>query len=214
MNTFAKIFRGDNVRFSRFHTESGKFADLLNMPDFFLALFSWLRLKMTSRYVVKPWWVYSAIRNVEKHLRSTDRVLEVGGGYSTIWLATYCKEVYSIEEDQYWANTVLQHAACKNLSNIKQVIGDSRKLLMNALESKWDVVVIDGPKDRLAIFNDTLASVTKPRIIIYDDTDKCENIAALTTAVTGYTKKTFRGFKPQTVHVSETSVFYYSDESV
>ena len=211
MSMFSKIFRGDNIRVSRFHTESGKFVGLLDMPDFILAAFTWLRFKVTLHYVVKPWWVYSAIRDVGKHLRSTDKVLEVGAGYSTIWLASHCRKVCSIEEDQVWANIVSAHAVTKSLKNIELIIGDSRAIFMDKLSYEWDVVIIDGSNERFAIFNDILASVTKPRVIVYDDTDKRENVVALSTPVINYTKRTFRGFKPQTVHVSETTVFYYSE---
>lgn len=212
MNIFEKIFRGDNIRLSRFHTESGKFADIFNILDLFLAVFTWLRFKATSHYVVKPWWVYSAIRDVDKYLRSTDQVLEVGGGYSTIWLASRCGKVCSIEEDQTWANAVSMHAARKGLNNIEQIIGDSRTLFMHKLGSKWDVVIIDGSRERFAIFNDLLASAAKPRIIIYDDTDKADNFAALSVPMHGYVKRVYRGFKPQTVHTCETTLFMISQD--
>ena len=47
----------------------------------------------------------------------------------------------------------------------------------------------------------------QPRLIVYDDTDKTENRNTLTRSALGYEKHVFRGFKPQTVHACETTVF-------
>ena len=75
----------------------------------------------------------------------------------------------------------------------------------------WDVVIIDGSQERFEIFQDLLQSPELPRLIIYDDTDRVENRAALNVNLKSYQRKTYRGFKPQTVHVCETTIFKYTD---
>jgi predicted O-methyltransferase YrrM len=138
-----------------------------------------------------------------------DRVLEVGGGYSTLWLAQRCQKVLAIEENSGWGKEIRAQAHNLSLDNIEMLSGDSRSVFSEKWkEGDWDVVVIDGPRERLNIFYDILASQKRPRVIVYDDTDKVENRPALHEIIFGYKRKTYRGFKPQTVHVCETTVFY------
>lgn len=209
MNIWAKALRGDDVRISRFHTESGEPCDASAVTGIVPAAWSWIRHRLTGRYSVLPWWVYGAIGRVERSLRQTDRVLEVGSGYSTLWLASRCSAVCSIEESKAWINIVSDRARELNLRNVELLGGDSRSIFAACNAGRqWDVVVIDGPRDRFEIFRDLMASSSRPRIIVFDDTDKPENRPALNVDCPGYARGSYRGFKPQTLHVCETTVFY------
>ncbi len=210
MNVLTKVLRGDQVRPTRLHTEAGEYCGVAALPDAMFAIWSWTRQKLTGSYSVKPWWVYQAIRDVESALRSSDKVLEVGGGFSTLWLGQRCHSVCSIEESNAWADIVANRARDLHISNVEMLSGDSRTLFSRQIVAgDWDVVVIDGPRDRFKIFRDLLASSKRPRLIIYDDTDKTENRPALTMRVPHFETKTYRGFKPQTLHACETTVFLY-----
>jgi hypothetical protein len=93
-------------------------------------------------------------------------------------------------------------------SGVKLLNGDSRELFTRYFaDREWEVVVIDSPNDRLSIFDDLVARASKPRLIVYDDTDEMENRATLQTSIKGYQANVFRGFKPQTVHACKTTVF-------
>lgn len=208
MNLLAKMMHGDDVRPTRLHTEAGEYCGIEAMPDVFLATCTWLRYKATGRYSIQPWWVYQAIRDVDQALRPTDCVLEVGGGYSTLWLAQRCQAVCSIEEDAAWAEIVSDQARKLKLNNVEMISGNSRSLFAErSVSADWDVVVIDGPHDRLEIFHDLLASSKRPRVLIYDDTDKVQNRSAVKEKIPDYERKSYRGFKPQTIHACETSIF-------
>lgn len=208
MNILAKVLCGDNVRPSRLHTEAGEYCSLDAVSGFFPAAWSWLRHKVNGGYSVQPWWVYAAIREVDLLVRSTDRVLEVGGGYSTLWLAQRCQEVVSIEENPAWSDIVSAQARELGLKNVTMLSGDSQSTFSNqSANNCWDVVVIDGPHDRLEIFQALLRQKDQPRLVIYDDTDKTENRAAVKEKAPNYHPQTYRGFKPQTLHVCETTVF-------
>lgn len=208
MGVLAKVLRGDNVRPSRLHTEAGKFCGLDSLYGMLPAAGSWLRHKMTGVYSVRPWWVYSAIREANLLVRPADRVLEVGAGYSTLWLAQRCQEVCSIEENEVWSGVVSDQARALGLHNMTILAGDSRAIFADQIASnRWDIIVIDGPRDRLEIFHDLLREENQPRIVIYDDTDKLENRAAIEKQTPNYNQRTYRGFKPQTLHVCETTIF-------
>ena len=60
---------------------------------------------------------------------------------------------------------------------------------------------------RRKMFLLSLKGIRPPRLIIYDDTDKAENRVVVTSEVADYQKNTFQGFKPQTIHARETTVF-------
>lgn len=211
MNILTKVLRGDHVRPTRLHTEAGEYCGIGALPDAILAAWTWFHQKLTGRYSIQPWWVYQAIRDVDSAFRPTDRVLEVGGGFSTLWLGQRCQTVCSIEESRDWATIVSNKARELQLSNVELVSGDSRAAFAKKIEdADWDVVVIDGPHERLEIFRDLLASPKRPRLIIYDDTDKTENRPAVTGSITGYKRNVYRGFKPQTIHTCETTVFFRS----
>jgi hypothetical protein len=208
MNIFTKIIRGDEVRPTCFHTEAGAFAGLATLPGFIPAALSWARHRINGRYSLLPWWVWDAIRFVEQQLQHDDRVFEVGSGYSALWLAQRCREVLSIEESLAWKERVYAKARQFGLTNVKLLDGDSRELFTRYFGNEgWEVVVIDSPRDRLSIFHDLVACAAKPKLIVYDDTDKMENRAVLQTSIKGYQANVFRGFKPQTVHACETTVF-------
>ena len=208
MNVVAKILRGDNVRPTRLHTEAGEYCGLDAVSGIFPAATSWLRQKVTGRYSVQPWWVYAAIDKVKSSLRPTDWVLEVGAGYSTLWLAQRCQSVCSIEESEAWSKIVSTQAHDLRLNNVEILSGESRSFFSDQIVARqWDVVIIDGPRERLEIFRDLLGAAKHPRLVIYDDTDKAENRTALQWLAPDYKSHIYRGFKPQTLHVCETTVF-------
>lgn len=208
MNVFQKIFKGHDGRFSRFHTLEDEFCGIGELPSVFPASWSWLQQRVTGKFRVLPWWPYRAISEVSKSLDGRYRVLEVGGGYSTLWLAQRCSAVHSIEEDAVWAAEIVARAQDFDLDNIEVCSGDLRAVFSEKWkEENWDVVVIDGPGERSDIFDEILRSGTRPSLIIYDDTDKVQNRAARKHSIPGYRRDTYRGFKPQTVHVCETTVF-------
>lgn len=159
---------------------------------------------------MKPWWVWDAINFVEAHLRPTDQVLEVGSGYSTVWLAQRCGQVCSIEESSSWREIAEMEISRLALENVRLITGDSWKVFQDLFpHNEWDVVVIDSPQDRLNILLLSSKGIHPPRLIIYDDTDKAENRAVLSRGVPEYQGHTFRGFKPQTIHACETTVYIH-----
>jgi hypothetical protein len=209
MNVLRKMLIGDNVRRTRFHTESGEFVGWRELVGLAPAFESWVRYKVSGQGRLLPWWTWESIRFVEEHLRSEDTVLEVGSGFSTIWFAERCAQVCSIEESPAWKQKVKAMLGMNGLDNVELLEGDSGDQVKACLDrGSYDVVVIDGPKDRAAIFHSVLnvESTKRPRMIIYDDTDRSENRLDRLADATEYEIWRFRGFKPQTVHACETAV--------
>lgn len=210
MRRFQKIIAGDEVRRTRFHTRNGDLVKGSAVWGLWPALWTWLWLRFTGRTSWSPWWVYSATRHVGNLVRADDEVIEVGSGASTIWLANKCKSVVTVEENPEWAAIVEKAARRARLENVHLHIGDSARLLNDLVTTReHTAIVIDGPGERKAMIESVFFHDRSrlPRWIVYDDTDRSEYELAPETIPTMYERKTFRGFKPYTIHACETTVF-------
>lgn len=208
MNMIKKIIKPDQFHLTRLHTETGDWCGWAALPGIIPAVRTWLRARLRGKYALKPWWVWPAIEFVERNLKPTDRVLEVGSGFSTLWLAQRCREVVSFEESPYWKALVEQEANRLAVSNLTIVHEDSwiafHRLLSTAV---WDVVVIDGSQQRFEMFHHLLEQDAPPRLIVYDNTDRQEARPAFKLRLSDYKVHVFRGFGPQTLITWETTVF-------
>lgn len=77
----------------------------------------------------EPWLTEGAIRFLEAWLRPHHRVLEFGGGASTVWFSRRCFEIVSYDQDPNW------QAIARGLCDPK----------CDATQHRWD----DGVPDRL-----------------------------------------------------------------
>ena len=129
-------------------------------------------------------------------------------GGSSIWLSKRCSQIATIEESLEWKKRIEEIARRFSIGNIEFIVDDAFEGYRRKIsESSPDVVVIDS-SSRRRIFESLMLSEVKPRIIIYDDTDHPENRGIdVLASVGGYERNSFRGFKPQCLHVCETSVF-------
>lgn len=203
-----KLVKPDQFRPSRLHTEAGELCGLEALPGLLPSALSWVRLKASGKYLVLPWWTWPAIRFVRKQLHPEDKVLEIGSGYSTLWLGTQVASVLSIEENVNWSQRIGFEIAKRGLPAITLVEGRSFEMMRRYLpETAWNVVIIDGPNDRVEIFRELLVQAC-PRVVVFDDTDMARYREVATGPTPpGYVLHRFKGFKPQTVHPCETSVF-------
>lgn len=208
MRLFTKILKANPQRKSRFHTDSGTFCGARAFLSAPRALATWMIWKVAGRWVVQPWWVYSATRFVDRNLRPTDRVLEFGSGFSTLWLAARCDAVLAVEGAIEWSTRVTDRAHQLALRNVRVVQDEPLSAFARLRENPWDVVVIDSKDSRREIMREVLSQSEnlQPRVIVFDDTDKPENIDGIPRALRGWKARVFRGFKPQTLHACETTV--------
>ncbi len=216
MKLVEKIVRADETRPTRLHTQAGEFCGLRALPGLVPAAWTWLRFWITGRRVVQPWWVWDAIGLINREIRSTDRLLEAGSGYSSLWLAERCDVVHSIEESKEWSQLLRSEVLRCQFSNVEIIetrgtLDTFSDMLSKAIANNepYDVVVIDSPGDRTAVFKvlTKVAPPWAPRLIIYDNTDRPDDRRALLAFDDlGYEKRRFLGFGPQLVHASETAV--------
>jgi len=97
-----------------------------------------------------PWYTYPSIEFLEFRDYKNKKVLEFGGGQSSLWWANKAEQVVTFEGDQAWydeinntmpANVDLQYISMESIeTNICQV----RDYLASQTIKKFDVIVIDG----------------------------------------------------------------------
>ena len=66
----------------------------------------------------QPWLPRSFVEQVEAWDTSRWIVFEWGTGWSTLWLASRCAHVYTVEHDDYWHRRITDAARERGLSNI------------------------------------------------------------------------------------------------
>jgi hypothetical protein len=59
----------------------------------------------------RPWMTDGAVDFIERNLRPTDRVIEFGGGWSSIWWASRAAWTLTVEADHIWAAKILGEIA-------------------------------------------------------------------------------------------------------
>ncbi len=98
MSIFIKVFKsGNGTRKSRFHTLRG---ELISFKE--ISYSPWELLMRLLRIKRKgPWLSKDAINALSEILLQTKnvRVLEIGGGASSVFFSTYSKALLTIEED-------------------------------------------------------------------------------------------------------------------
>ncbi len=100
-----------------------------------------------------PWWSFSAIRKLDKHLNHNHRVFEWGSGGSSVFLARRCKEITTIEHDPDWFELVEKTMTALKIHDsqlfLREINLENEKAFLSspyatALQSAHDVIVIDG----------------------------------------------------------------------
>jgi precorrin-6B methylase 2 len=213
IENFEKLLKADKERISRIHCVNGRPIDCIEVFNAPKSFVTWLWVRWFDKYSVKPWWVWESIRFVSKQLNKNDIILEDGSGMSTLWLASRCANITSLETSKSWALRIQEYAASTQLNNIRivesasnAVLGEFTKQLANINPT---TVVIDGVTRRVDLLLATLREGANVRLIIYDNVDRAEDQDAykLIEKSSNWQTHVFRGFAPGLLHANETAVF-------
>lgn len=119
MRLLGKLLRGStDDRRSRFHTQEGRLAPASAYLQLPFALLQYLRRRWSGRLVEAPWIPPSATRRISQRLSPASRVLEIGAGMSTLWLAARCGSLLSIEADREWHDRLAEILARRGLRHV------------------------------------------------------------------------------------------------
>jgi len=185
---------------------------LLYKPDSYLYLTGYLRTLETGRPETPegeplPWMPYPIIPFLKKRLNKDMLLFEYGSGYSTLFYSTLVKKVYSVEANHEWY-FLLKKKIKDNVHLIYCSAKDKFPSIINTINTKFDVIVVDGP-ERLECVKNSLSNLSYNGVIILDDTHSLKNQeGVLLLLKEGFSKLDFEGLKPNGFGIDKTSVFY------
>ena len=198
----------DGIRASLHHTARGP------MP-----LSSWLRLpaaKLRARLgqePERPWIVPAAIGWLGRRTRRHWRVLELGSGRSTVWLAKRTGSVLAFEDNEHWlerARALLADAGLVNV-DLRGLPVERFVPEVKALEdAAYDLVVVDFLESAEATRVDAVR-VARPKLrpggyLLLDDSDRPAYAEAF-ELLDGWRQRCFAGVKDGWPQAVETAIF-------
>jgi len=156
-----------------------------------------------------PWFTYSAIDFLSSSFNTNLKVLELGSGNSTLFLAKRVGKVISIEHAKNWYQEILE----KVPGNVELIYTESNNVeaYLKPLSTKgeiYDVIIID------AIFRneslkECLKYINEKSVIVFDDTDRKEYSEAITFAKNnGFKQLEFSGIAPGVFFKKCTTILY------
>jgi precorrin-6B methylase 2 len=202
---------GDTGRRSRFHTLRGDRAPLSAWVDFPACLTQMLVFKAFGHRPALPWIPYAAIRFLRRRITPAWRVLEIGAGMSTLWLARHCGQVDSIEADQRWVDLLRADIARHGVTNARVLFrwrADEMCDFRDWPDGSLDLAFVDGGP-RPQCLEAALPKVKPGGFVYVDNTDSVKTAQNSRELLEAYAREhrcpmwIFRGFVPCNLFVNE-----------
>jgi hypothetical protein len=159
-----------------------------------------------------PWWTYSCTDYLNQVVRASAKIIEFGGGASTIFWLSRGNDVTTIENDEKWASKLSADVSKMSRSsewNLLMMEKIEPREVMNVLgKNTFDVVVNDFSGDRNIII-DVLISICKDDgFIIWDNSDRVEYQTSIQKLLDSKFKKIdFFGLSPINAFACQTTIF-------
>lgn len=120
-----------------------------------------------------PWWPYSATEFIDQVFSCEARVLEIGGGASTLWWLDRGNSVTCLEPDQKWANYLITSTkdSANRLELLTRSVSENIQDL-TAQRRRFDIIIIDCAGDRLKILSSVNVLRASDGFIALDNYDR------------------------------------------
>ncbi len=201
------------MRASHFHTARGP------MP-----ISAWLRLPAAhlrnrlGRTPERPWIVPAAIGWLGRRMRRSWRVLELGSGRSTVWLAKRSASVLAFEDDEHWLERARHQFAEAGVANVELRGLPVERFAAEVEElpdQEFDLVVVDfleSPQaDRVDAVRVGRSKVKPGGYLLLDDSDRPAYAEAF-ELLEGWRQRRFAGVKDGWPQAVETTIFRRPDK--
>lgn len=165
-----------------------------------------------------PWYAFSAIDYLERHLRSGMTVLEYGSGYSTLWWAKRVSHVKSLERNPQWCQEVKGALQVHAFDHVELIVVQDidrhnpqhadRYIAYAEPLQQYDVVIVDD------IFRNEVSAaavdLVKPGgLLILDDSEREQyNQAMRMLEAKKWSFASFYGTPPYHFHEKQTTVWH------
>ena len=130
-----------------------------------------------DRGYVMPWYADTFLRRLINWDVSGWRVLEIGAGYSTLWWASRCRALVSLEQDPDWSGPVrdaLDSCGLANADLISIVAGGYVRTIRNLYGSlPFNCVIVDAG-DRIDCLHAAVSLLREGGVLIVDNSEEIE----------------------------------------
>ena len=176
---------------------------------------SFKRAAVTKSGSPLPWYTYPAIDFLKFRNYQDKRVLEFGGGQSTLWWAEHAESVVTLEGDEQWFNDIKQGMPSNvslhyvSMQNREENVIAVNGVLKQYPQAKYDVIVIDGLY-RFEMIEIALKHLNNDGVIICDNAEGynfCEGFKG-----SGLQRVDFFGNAPGTV-LPHCTCLYFAQNS-
>jgi hypothetical protein len=138
----------------------------------------WNKTRQSKKAVLRenpiPWWTYASIQLVDQIISTNSRILEIGGGNSSLYWMDRGNQLVTLETYAEWID-VLANDKRFNVEKHQIIHIDNEDLtsISNQLENLvFDVVINDGSGDRAAIGDYLATKVSENGILIWDNSER------------------------------------------
>src|SRR5437588_6285028 len=166
-----------------------------------------------------PWLSWPCVDFLRRHVKPGLRVLEWGGGGSTIFFTAAGCEVTTIESNRVWQERILKRLAQAGDAVRRRVtlrFVDCEEGQPGGLDSyvdqvhdggPWDIVLIDGWAQRIRCMKESASEVKTGGLVILDNAEK--DYTRVPAALSSEFKERlkFSGFGPCRIRPTRTDVF-------
>lgn len=172
---------------------------------------SWVgSLRRSTTSLKLPWLPFSVIEHLDRRLSKDAKVLEYGGGGSTLWFAERVGEVHTIEHHAEWAAELRRLTRDHPNVTIHEVPADSDfDRYVGAADQFdddfFDLVAVDG-RERVRCFERSLRIVKPGGLLLLDDINRSRYDIA-TEIADGWRRSEFRGLTPTKKVAGHTAVW-------
>ena len=188
-------------------------------PSQYSDLVRWVQLHgSTTLSAAMPWWPFPVIDFVDRHLPRGSRVLEFGGGGSTLWLLERGHQVTSVEHDQQWSEVLLDKVPAGHVvsvpvaasgeitSPVEPGFFDSYVAVADGFDDEaLDLVIVDG-RARVECGRRARPKVKRGGMLLLDDSDR-ERYLPLVGELGSWERRDFTGLKPGSGGPRHSSIF-------
>jgi len=116
-----------------------------------------------------PWYTYPLIEYLRQYDFSQVRVFEYGSGHSTLFWASRCTEVVSVEHNRQWYEYMLGRLPA-NVTLLLREHSDEYALAIKEVGGEFQIVVIDG-EWRLNCAKRSIDSLAPGGMFLLDNSD-------------------------------------------
>lgn len=169
----------------------------------------WASIDATENPI--PWLTYPAIDFLSIRVNKDMRIFEYGCGNSTLWWATHAHKVLSVEHNEEWYNKITPLLPKNANIKLKELSYGGEYCETSKHGAPYEVIIIDG-RDRVNCIKQSINNLSDTGVIILDNSDRSdyqEGIVFLRK--NGFKQLPLRGLAPIVTYISETSIFYRSN---